>query len=356
MKIAIIGAGLAGLSCAGELVKNGIYPTIFEKKSYIGKDYLFSSTTLRLLDRTYRSSVKYLNKRYNLNLKPFSHLKEITMIAPQKKTIVRGNLGYIYMRGEEKNSLENQLAYGLNANIIFDTYININDIKNDFDYIIVATGDEVIPKEMGVWTTTFNACTRVAIVLGDFKVDSVKMWVNDDYSKSCYGYIAPYSTKNGRLLLSVDNITVYELDYYWDKFFNEENLSYDIIETKDIEYSIGTTSSAKIDNIYLVGNSAGLIDDFLGFGAVNAIESGILAAHSIVKGVDYNKLIKPIKNHVAKLHNFRKALNTFDNKDFNKLISFLGFPVVKQFIYNNPLIKGQNLSFIAKIYNSIKDH
>ena len=129
--------------------QNGIYPTIFEKKSYIGKDSLFSSTTLRLLDRTYRSSVKYLNKRYNLNLKPFSHLKEITMIAPQKKTIVRGNLGYIYMRGEEKNSLENQLAYGLNANIIFDTYININDIKNDFDYIIVATGDELYLKEMG---------------------------------------------------------------------------------------------------------------------------------------------------------------------------------------------------------------
>ena len=47
---------------------------------------------------------------------------------------------------------------------------------------------------------------------------------------------------------------------------------------------------SKIDNIYLVGNSAGLIDDFLGFGAVNAIESGILAAHSIVKGVDYNSL------------------------------------------------------------------
>ena len=93
----------------------------------------------------------------------------------------------------------------------------------------------------------------------------------------------------------------------------------------------------------------------LGFGAVNAIESGILAAHSIVKVLTIIN-IKPIKNHVAKLHNFRKALNTFDNKDFNKLISFLGFPVVKQFIYNNPLIKGQNLSFIAKIYNSIKDH
>ena len=45
--------------------------------------------------------------------------------------------------------MENQLAYGLNANIIFDTYININDIKMTLIILIVATGDEVIPKEIG---------------------------------------------------------------------------------------------------------------------------------------------------------------------------------------------------------------
>jgi len=354
MKIAIIGAGLAGMSCAHELVKNGINPTIFEKKAYIGKDYLFSTTTLRILDRTYRTSVKYLNQRYNLNLIPFSPLREITMISPQKKTVVRGKLGYIYMRGEAKNSLEKQLANGLNTSIMFDNYININDIKNDFDYIVVATGDEAIAKELGVWTTTFNVCTRVAMVLGSFKIDCTKMWVDNDYAKTCYGYLSPHSTKDARILLSVDNIAAYELDYYWDQFTHKENISYETIEIKDIEFSIGTTSSAKVNNIYLVGNSAGVIDDFLGFGAVNAIESGILAAHSIVKDIDYNELIMPMKKHVAKLHEFRKTLSNFDNKDFDRLISFLGLPLIKQFIYNNPFMKGKTFSFAAKIYNNLE--
>ncbi|TYQ17970.1 UNVERIFIED_CONTAM: flavin-dependent dehydrogenase [Acetivibrio alkalicellulosi] len=355
MRVAIIGAGLSGLACAHELIKNGIHPTIFEKKSHIGKDYLFSTTTLRVLDRTYKTSVKYLNQRYNLNLKSFSPLREIIMIAPQKKTVVRGKLGYIYMRGEAENSLERQLYNGLNTSILFDSYININDIKNDFDYIVAATGDETISKELGVWTTTFNVCTRVAMVLGNFKLDSTKMWVDNDYAKTCYGYLSPHSTKDARILLSIDNISCYELDHYWDKFIHKENIFHKTIEVKDIEFSIGTTSTAKVDNIYLVGNGAGVIDDFLGFGAVNALESGILAAHSIVKGIDYNDLISPIKKHVSKLHEFRKTMSRFDNKDFNRLISFLGLPPIKQLIYNNPLTKAKNFTFAAKIYNKIKE-
>lgn len=355
MKIAIIGAGLAGLSCARELIKNKITPTIFEKKSYIGKDCLFPSITLRLLDRTYRTSAKYLKQKYNLNLKPLSLLRKITMISPQKKTVVRGKLGYMYLRGELENSLELQLAEGLDTDILFDNFINIDDIKNHFDYIIVATGNEFISKELGVWTTTLNAHARVATVLGDFKIDSTTVWVDNDYSKSCYGFLSPISKKDAKLLLSVDNITAHEIEHYWNNFLNKENLPYTIIETKDLEFSIGTTSTAKIDNVYLVGNSAGLIDDFLGFGTISAIESGILVAHSIIKGLDYDKLLKPIKDHVNKLHEFRKSLNTFDNKDFNKLISFLGFPIIKQFIYNNPLSKGKNFSFLAKTYNRAKN-
>lgn len=354
MKVAIIGAGLAGLSCAFELERNGILPVIFEKRDYIGENYMISSTTMRLFDRSYRDPIKYFKKTYNLNLMPFSPLKEIEMNGPTKKGVINGRLGYVFMRGDEKNSLENQIAMHIKAPIHFDTYINVDDIKKDFDYIVAATGDETIANQLEVWHTTTSVYTRVALIVGNFKVGSAKMWVNREYSKACYGFLAPHNKKEGRLLLAVNDIAEYEFDHYWNNFTRVEEVKYKITETRDIITKLGYVSSAKVDNIYLTGSAAGLIDDFLGFGAINAIESGILAARAIAKGKDYNELIKPIKKHVSKIHELRKMVSEFDNEDYDRMIKILTMPIIKRIIYNNPLAKVEKITPTARKYNNMR--
>ncbi|QZY54576.1 NAD(P)/FAD-dependent oxidoreductase [Crassaminicella profunda] len=351
MKVGIIGSGLAGLSCAFELKKYGIIPTIFEKRSYLGDGLDYTIVTLRIFDLYTQNPMDYFGEKYNLSISPLRPLRKIIMMGSDKKTTVRGRLGYIFEKSSTKNSLENQIMEQVNLPILFDHSINIEDLQNDFDYIVCANANHETAKSLNNWTTTFSAHTRIATVLGNFKTDTITMWLNTEYAKHGYAYLLPYHKDKANLALTVDNISSHELDYYWKKFLTLENLQYKILESRDIESNGGFTHTLKKDNIYLAGNAGGLLDDFLGFGSMNAIESGILAAKSIVKHLDYNHLLEHILIDQNKKHKLRKVFNTFDNKDLNKLITLLGFPIVKQYIYNNPFYRVTNSPSIQTFYN-----
>ena len=73
LKVGIIGAGLAGLSCAFELEKFGIIPVIFEKKSSLGQNMNFNSIQMNLFDMGLKNPVKYFI--YDTSSKPGIWLK-----------------------------------------------------------------------------------------------------------------------------------------------------------------------------------------------------------------------------------------------------------------------------------------
>lgn len=350
MKVAIIGAGLSGLACAFELEKHGVMPTIFEKKSQVGDALCQACLNLRLLNRSITDPFKYMSRRYNLSLFPLSQIKRVDIHSPAKTLTAIGKLGYIVKRGTEKDSLENQIAAKVKSPIKFNSYIEILDIRDKFDHIVIATGNNVIAKELGVWTDTFIAQVRYGTIIGDFKTDATEIWFNTKYAKNGFCYFIPESRKQASLVQIVNGITNLELDFYWRKFLSSENINYEILETRDVEHTCGIVRPVKVNNIYFVGNTAGFTDDYIGIGAVNAIESGILAASSIVNNTNYNNLVEPIIKHIIALHEYRKALNLLDNQNIDSIVTLLNLPVVKQLIYNNPLFKLPKASLIPKAY------
>lgn len=352
MKVAIIGAGLSGLSCAIELERHKIKPAIFEKRAHVGEALDYSAIWPRVVNRPIMDPLKYLKKEYHLELKPINHIKKMIMFSPNSSAVERGNLGYIFRRGHPNSALENQLLNILNNSITFDKYVEIEDIENEFDYVIVAAATDIIPKKLGVWTDTFNAQVRIATVLGRFKPAEVTMWMNEKYAKNGLCYLIPNSEKEASLVQVVNGITTYELDYYWKEFLFTEDIQYYISYTTDCEHGCGFVKPRQVGNVLFVGNSAGFTDDLIGCGGLNAIESGMLAARAIVYGKDYNILSKPIFEKIERLHEFRKTMNNLNNSEINTLISFLGKPIIKNAIYNNPFFRISSASRSVKLYNS----
>jgi len=49
----------------------------------------------------------------------------------------------------------------------------------------------------------------------------------------------------------------------------------------------------------------------------------------------YDKMIKPLKDHTENVSAFRQPLEKFENNDFDRLISLIGTPGIKQLLYNS---------------------
>ncbi|MFZ5967068.1 MAG: FAD-dependent oxidoreductase [Bacillota bacterium] len=354
MKVAIIGAGISGLSCAIELKKHGIIPTIFEKTKMLGDKPEYMVTALRIFHRSLRTPMVFFRNTYGITITPLFPLKELIMITPNKTISTRGNHGFVFQKGLMENSLEHQLASQSNVPIIFNADVKIDAIKNGFDHIVVATGSNTVSMDLNLWTSTFIAKCRIATVTGSFKPKTMMMYLNKNYGNNGYGYLLPKNEREAEMVLSVSDITFSELDYCWNEFIDSENLRYPIIKSHDIEHIIGYPVACQVGNIYFTGNCGGMIDDFLGFGMLRSIESGILAARAIVNDQDYNKLIAPFVKEVKELHGYREMLNILKNKDYDNYISIIGLPGLKHMVYNNPFYKAKYGILAPKIITKFK--
>lgn len=349
-KVAIVGAGVSGLSCALELERHGIKPVIFEKRAHVGEALNYSTIWPRIINRHFMDPIKYLRKLYGISLTPANPIKKIILSSPTKSALQRGHLGYIFRRGVHSYSLERQLSNYLDSPITFNHFINIEDIVNDFDYIIVAYAVNTMAQQLGVWTETFNSIARIATVVGRFNPTETLFWENVRYSKNTFCYLIPNGPKDASLVQIVNGITSYELDYYWKEFLFTENIDYAISTHTDVEHDCGFVKPLQYKNILFVGNSAGFTDDLIGCGGFNAIESGILAARAIAFNRDYGTLVEPIFKDIEKLHELRKAINTLDNPKVDSFFSLLGSPVIKQLTYNNPFFRMRQTASIADRY------
>lgn len=325
MRVAIIGAGVAGLSCAHELEKYGVEPIIFERNSFIGEQYQHVGVLLEIINRPIKDGIKYIKEKFDIEIQSINTVEQLLLHSPNSTATVKGNLGYFIKRGFDSSDIKMQLYSKLRkTQILFEENADYAALTNKFDFVVIATGTPDFANEIGCWQQWFNGYIRGAMVLGDFDPNTLIMWMNRDYAKAGFAYLCPFDNKSASIILVLSDVTKKEAGYYWDLFLYTENIKYTIVEGFIQEHPGGYVYPHKVGNMYFVGNAGGALDTFIGFGVFNSIAMGVMAARFIIK-----------KN--LQLYQFRKSYNSFTNEGYDALITSIGLPGIKNLIYNSPL-------------------
>jgi len=350
-RVAIIGAGVAGLSCAHELEMLGCRPVIYEISRSVGHAFPHVGAVLEILFRsiTTQDIFEFARLSYGIALKPLNKIKKITHISANNRSTVQGDLGYFVIRGKLENSFNNQISHLLkNTTILFDHSSDWQGLRREYDYIVVATARKDIPTALGLWQDLVQFSIMGATVLGGFDENSLFMWLNSDYTNKGYGYLAPYNSRRAVLVLAVPNIKTEQLPRYWNKFLTIEKFDFTVVEEFQTTLTPGLVYPHRVENVFFAGVSGGFLDPLLGMGAIPAIASGVIAARSIVYGLDYEREVSFLVSLIKKVAKLRSAFVKLSDADIDRLIGVLGLPGVQHLAYRT------KIDVISNIYSLVK--
>lgn len=223
MKIAIIGAGLAGLCCAIECERLGVYPDVFERLSSPGWAWPYIGVWVNLFNIPFGDVRNYLKETHHIDIKPLVELQRMIMKSAGQKVEVTGKLGYLIDRGKSAVSLENQLSKELKKTAVhYFRPADYKELSQKYDYVVVATGKDTAAKELGVWEEFGAVHIRGAIALGSFSPGDVTFYFNTDYANHGYGMLAPYTSNQAVVSLFVTGCDELETDRLFENLLKKK--------------------------------------------------------------------------------------------------------------------------------------
>ena len=331
MKVAIMGAGLSGLSCALTLEKDGVKPTIFETRSEVGDRFVNGEIVLSALCRPQKDPLAYLADNFGIFLHPVGHISELLVFSQKEKAVVHGQLGFTTIRGREADSWEKQLARQVKSEIVFNSRHAYEDLLEEFTHVVVATGDGGYAEKMQNYQTDLTVTIKGVTVEGSFNRYGVAAWLDSRYAPQGYGYFIPYSEHEANLSIAYPDYPENEnfpgndrLAQLLERLRSDLGQDLKVTDSFDISrYAIGLCDRPRLGNTFFTGNCFGAIMPFLGFGQYPAILTGIYAALDICGQGKYEDLTHPLRKSYSNALVLRRSLERLDDTQLDLAVKAL---------------------------------
>jgi flavin-dependent dehydrogenase len=319
MEVAIMGAGMSGLSCAITLERHGITPTIFEKRNCVGDRFVNAEAMFSILNRPVKDCLPYLEENYHIKLKPIATVDKLFVHSKNQLGAIEGRIGYTNVRGRQVNSFEKQLEKQVKSNINFNSTHEYEDLCKNFEYVVLSTGDGAYASHLGNYKCDLTVTIKGAIVQGEFVTSNPHVWFDYGILPKGYGWLIPFTNKEANLVIAYpdypDNIKL-DINDIWERFYSlackKLDQNFKITDSFEItRYMMGICNKPKIDNTYFTGNCFGTISPGLGFGQFTSILTGIYSAYDICNIATYEELTKPLfenYNHSLVLRRLLESL------------------------------------------------
>ena len=315
MKIAIVGAGIAGTTCAEELYKLGHEVEIFEMSA--------PDETTR--PRQMEGSANFLDNIPEIETE--HRMKRVDIHSPNINASLKGKLGFFYeIGGKDSIEIKAQRRVEKLLPIHYSTKIEkTNQLKDRFPIIVAADGYRSrIAKGAGLLVS--NTPKQIGVgagltIKGEFDPEGMEIWFDNQFSFRGYSYVIPFSGQEASLVSAsvgrkINTATYNRRLKELCKVRKWETLN----EWADFECWYDFKTYAQ-NNLYLIGNAASFTETAFGFGLKWAVKSAKLCAKAIHTNADYNQLIqKEINPDFTPFQIMRKFFEKAENKDHDQFV------------------------------------